>query len=353
MSFKKLFKSLLLITIILSLFLFVYTIIFISIISSKVKKRKINYVEDINITLFKSFNFTNGSSKPIYDPESGNLGLAGSLYLNCTSGTCHKEETVKETEAYYCEGSPFICDYSYVDKEYEYFHIKYNCSLECFNSKRDSCSSCPIDYDKNGVCSRKENDIYEPGKVCYGDNIIYFWKGKKYQFEKIDEFQNKKYTYLKNVVLKNENCSINTRFCGIVDDEENKLCLPISSECPPNVISTIKLNKSNYYTSIIDNKTVYYTFDENEINNKIIAGLYVETDIYINKEEENENNMILDTYSINGLLKDNYLLYRGIDLGYNPYEIDNIDEKGKSYLKVRHYTKRPNLDEKTKKSIYY
>ena len=163
---------------ILSLFLFVYTIIFISIISSKVKKRKINYVEDINITLFKSFNFTNGSSKPIYDPESGDLGLAGSLYLNCTSGTCHKEEIVKENE-FSCYGYPLTCDSYYVDKEYEYFHIKYNCSLECFNSKRDSCSSCPIDYDKNGVCSRKENDIYEPGKVCYGDNIIYFWKGKK------------------------------------------------------------------------------------------------------------------------------------------------------------------------------
>ena len=182
---------------------------------------------------------------------------------------------------------------------------------------------------------------------------IFLERKKKYQFEKIDEFQNKKYTYLKNVVLKNENCSINTRFCGIVDDEENKLCLPISSECPPNVISTIKLNKSNYYTSIIDNKTVYYTFDENEINNKIIAGLYVETDIYINKEEENENNMILDTYSINGLLKDNYLLYRGIDLGYNPYEIDNIDEKGKSYLKVRHYTKRPNLASMRKQKNQY
>ena len=65
--------------------------------------------------------------------------------------------------------------------------------------------------------------------------------------------------------------------------------------------------------------------------------------LYINKEEENENTIILDTYTIRGLLKDNYDLYRGVYLGYDPYELHNIDQKGKSYLKVRYNIKRPNL----------
>lgn len=36
-------------------------------------------------------------------------------------------------------------------------------------------------------------------------------------------------------------------------------------------------------------------------------------------------------------------MYRGINLGYDPYEIENIDEKGKSYLKISSNTKKPNF----------
>ena len=333
-------KILLIIMIILSLVLFIYTIVFISIISSKVKKREINRIEDINISCFKSFNFIDDSTKPQYNPDTENLGLTGRLYLNCTSGRCRKVETVEEFEEE-CDIDD-DCYYYSVYKNYTYFNIKYNCSLECYNSDIIYCSSCPSDYDKKGVCLRHEDDEYESEKVCYGNNIIYFWKGKKYQIEKVDSFKNKKFTYLNNAILKDENCSSNTKFCGILDDEGNKLCLPTNAECPPNVMSTTKLNINNYRTSIIDNKTVYYAFDENAINNKIIAGLYVDTDIYIN-QEENENIIILDTYTISGLLKENYLLYKDVNLGYDPYKIDNIDKKGKSYLKVRYSTEKINL----------
>ena len=42
----------------------------------------------------------------------------------------------------------------------------------------DECSDY---YDsKNGYCSRNTNDNYDNQKVCFGDNIILFWKGKKY-----------------------------------------------------------------------------------------------------------------------------------------------------------------------------
>ena len=37
------------------------------------------------------------------------------------------------------------------------------------------------------------------------------------------------------------------------------------------------------------------------------------------------------------------MLYRGVYLGYDPYDIHNIDEKGKSYLKVRYNIKNPYL----------
>ena len=42
--------------------------------------------------------------------------------------------------------------------------------------------------------------------------------------------------YLNNAILKDEKCSSNTIFCGILDNEGNKLCLPTNAECPPNVI---------------------------------------------------------------------------------------------------------------------
>ena len=150
-------------------------------------------------------------------------------------------------------------------------------------------------------------------------------------------------TYINNAKLKEESCPENTKNCGILDDNENKLCLDLDSDCPINYISETKLNeKYNYPSVIIDNKTFYYTYD-NSSNKKIIAGLYADSDIYLNSEEEEF--ITLDTYTISGFLKDNFILYRGMNLGYDPYNMKNIDEKGKSYLKIRYNTKNMNLTE--------
>ena len=335
-----LFISIVSITIaILSFILLVYTIVlFVLILKCKVRKEK--EVEDINIRCFKSFKFIDDSIRPTYHPDDEDLGLTGRLFIRCYSGTCIQEKTDKDL-VINCDDE--ACWFEIRKNIYIYHHIKYNCSLECFYSKGKNCHSCPSDHKNEGECSINDDDKYDPEKVCFGDNTIYFWKGKKFKIEKIDAFQNRTYTYIKDAVLKDEACPENTKNCGILDDEENKLCIPIKYECPPDVVSTTKLNNSEYSSYEIDNTTIYYTYDENAINNKIIAGLYVDSDIYINKEEENENTIILDTYTISGLLKDNYDLYRGVYLGYDPYELHNIDQKGKSYLKVRYNIKRPNL----------
>ena len=43
---------------------------------------------DIIISGFKSFNFTEFSLEPTYEPSKGNLGIR--LILDCYSGICHK-----------------------------------------------------------------------------------------------------------------------------------------------------------------------------------------------------------------------------------------------------------------------
>ena len=163
---------------------------------------------------------------------------------------------------------------------------------------------------------------------------------KKIYFE---DFQAENYTYLNDAKLKEEPCPQNTKNCGILDDNENKLCLPLDSDCPINFISETKLNENyNYSSTVIGNKTFYYTYDNSiNNNNKIIAGLYADSDIYLNIEEEEFVTLDIDT--ISGFLKDNYILYRGLNLDYDPYNISNIDEKGKSYLKIR-YNKNVDLD---------
>ena len=294
---------------------------------SKLKKRKNFDVNDIIIKYLKPFKFIEDFSKPFYGTED--LGSAGKLHLLCYSGICYEE--IEEGD---------YDEYDYLEK-----NINYQCSLQCFNSNGDTCDNCPYrnyygSINKIGKCSKKEDDIYQQGKICIADNIIYFWKGKKYV---VDNFDYEQYSYLKNAKLKDEECPSNTKNCGIIDDEENKLCVSMSSECPFNVISNSKLNQSNYLTSEIDNETyIYYTYDENAIDSKIIAGLYIDTDIYINKEEESNNPVILDTYNLSEFLKDNKNLYKGVDFGYDPYKTKNIDKNASSYLKVG-YNRNPNL----------
>ena len=109
--------------------------------------------------------------------------------------------------------------------------------------------------------------------------------------------------------------------------------MPENLECPINIISEEKFNNSKY-SFTVGSKTFYYGYDENAKNKKIIAGLYVDTDIYPNKNEKEY--IILDTYTISGLLEENKKLYKGVNLGFDPYTKKDIDQKGKSYLKIKY-----------------
>ena len=185
-----------------------------------------------------------------------------------------------------------------------------------------------MDYSKC-ICEERINDTYSNGKYCLNNNAIYFWKGQKYEAEGI--YNN--YNYVNSVSLKNEECQNETKNCGILDDNENKLCIPNNFKCPVNIISEEKLYYSNSSFKV-GNKTFYYGYDEKAKNKKIIAGLYIDTDIYLNKKEKDY--ILLDGYTISGFLKDNKNLYNGVILDFDPYINKDIDKKGKSYLKIRY-----------------
>ena len=200
---------------------------------------------------------------------------------------------------------------------------------------RDECVCNALD-NALGKCVRKYDDNYANEKFCYADNVIYFWKGKKYI-----TFNTEFYTYYKNAVLKNEECPEGTKSCGIIDDNENKLCIKSTSNCPINYFSETKLDENILHSSvIIGDKVFYYTFDDKTLDRKIIAGLVADTDLYLNTD--NDKKILIDTDTISGFLEYNKNLYKEIDLGYDPYHYNNIDEKGNSYLRI-YYNNNLNL----------
>ena len=73
-----------------------------------------------------------------------------------------------------CDIKDDDCEPDYVYNTYEYFDIKYDCSLECFKYKLKECSSCPTKYDRQGECWKIDDDKYGSEKVCYRDNIMLF-----------------------------------------------------------------------------------------------------------------------------------------------------------------------------------
>ena len=232
------FSILCIVYILLSIAQVILSIIIISKIKSDFKKRPEKDVDKI-ISGLKSFNFTDFSSRPRYSPSDGNLGITGKLYLDCYTGTCFKV-TIETKQVYDSNDNIDIIEIYHNENE-----INKNCSEECFELKEKLCFDKCSDYfdSKNGYCSRNTNDNYDKEKVCFGENIIYFWKGKKYN---IEAFQTKNITYIINAKLKDEPCPEKTKNCGIIDDNENKLCLPLDSDCPINYISETKLNE-NYH----------------------------------------------------------------------------------------------------------
>ena len=305
-------------------------ILMIVLFAKRPKEIKANKTDDITISYFSSLNFVINNSLPVYDESSNNLGLAGRLILDCFTGICQVE------------------DFYYDDYDDTVFYdrdvIDYRCSKQCSYNDSKYCN-CAVYVYVQGECSRKYNDSYEEGKYCYTDNVIYKWKGKKYNPINEDVL-----TYYKDAKLKEEECPIGTKNCGIIDDNENKLCISSDSDCPINYLSENKLDSNKVHSTVdIGNKTFYYTFDEDtKMKRKIIGGLVADTDLYLNKD--NNEKVLIDTDTISGFLADNNDLYKGINLGYDPYKDKNINNKGKSYLRI-FYNNKVDL-KKLRSNIY-
>ena len=300
-----LFSFLLLLTI-------AYIILLIILETKKIKEHEEFKYDDIIINSSSSLNFIDDESIPVYSESTASLGLTGRLILDCVTGICQEK-------VYYYDIDDDLT-YDYVDK------LDYSCSEQCSLNGNDECI-CDDSYKNKGKCSRKYDDKYEIGKYCYADNVIYFWKGKRYTITKKEV-----YTYYKNSKLKNEECPKGTIDCGIIDDNENKLCISSNLNCPINYFSENKLDEDKIHSSvIIGNKTFYYTFDDSN-KRKIIAGLIADSDLYLN--ENNEEKVLIDTNNISGFLEDNKNLYKEMNLGFDPYKEKDINKRGNSYLRL-------------------
>ena len=180
-------------------------------IFNKLKELSEFEYNDILISSFSSMNFIEAESYPVYGYFDQDLGRTGRLILDCYTGICQERDFNNDL----------------IDR------INYRCSEQCSYNGKDECV-CSFPYEKKGICSRNYGDNYENGKFCYAYNTIYFWKGKKYTILKKDG-----YTYYNNSILKDEECPKDTINCGIIDDNENQLCIPSTYSCPINYISEI------------------------------------------------------------------------------------------------------------------
>ena len=185
-----------------------------------------------------------------------------------------------------------------------------------------------LDYSK---CSRDTDTSKIPeSSSCNADNLIYFWKG--YYYERQNATNYGKFTYLNSAIAYNEECPYGKKMCGILDELGNKLCLPLSEESPINLLTLnlSEIQNYNYMISTLNGKIIYYTNEATE-NGTVVEGLFVDSDLLI--KYKNEECKIIDEGYIGTLLKDHFnKLYKG-SLDFDPYEDNNIDAYGKSYLK--------------------
>ena len=312
------------------------TKLIISIINYSKISNKINNFEendpDIIITGLSSIQFLEKKNPEEYNISEPNLGSTGKIILDCFSGecnfressTCYKTVCKSSNKKSSCKTEAYEC---YKD----FSKLIYECSNECRTKRGLSCNSCPNSArSQKGSCSRNENDDYDYQKSCLADNVIYNWKGHYYDGINGTSFYGE-LSYLKNAVQANESCPTSMKMCGILDELGNKLCIPKTKDCPINYIklSNDSLDKKyNYSFSNIGNKSLIYTNEA--VSNKIIGGLYVDSDLLIQYNEKDCE--ILDTGNINELINENKILYKNV-LNFDPYSEANINDKGKSYLK--------------------
>ena len=117
----------------------------------------------------------------------------------------------------------------------------------------------------------------------------------------------------------------------ILDELGNKLCYPKGYNCPINYITLNKTEKNyNYKEYTIDGVKIYYT-NEAIKDGKVLGGFFVDSDL-LEKYKIGEC-QIISTSKISELLNSNpNKLYRN-SLNFDPYKDENIDKKGKAYLK--------------------
>ena len=139
------------------------------------------------------------------------------------------------------------------------------------------------------------------------------------------------FNYSNNAVPANGNCPSNMHQCGILDEFGNKLCYPIGYNCPINYITLNSSDKNyNYKEYTIGGVKIYYTNEAIE-DGKVLGGFYVDSDLMI-KYNIGEC-QIIDTSEISELLNSQKNeLYRN-NLEFDVYKDENIDKKGKAYLK--------------------
>ena len=190
----------------------------------KIYKNSTTKSKDKPISALESIKFIQDKTKPKYDPSIPNLGLAEELILDCYSGICNEEKWRIDNKKVCSEDSDgdTICHEEKYRVKYYTDRIDYKCSFECFELQENTCNNCTNSSSKyndtKGRYTRNTKDNYSYEKYCLSDNVIYFWKGGKYEGKLIKN----DHGYLNNAILKNEECPQNKKYCGILDDNGNK-----------------------------------------------------------------------------------------------------------------------------------
>ena len=321
-------------------------------ISSIVYKSKIKRYEERDFNIYipglKNFNFINSSSELLeYTPSIPNLGYAGPLILDCYEGICREyndHRNYDHDDDYDPYAYNFFTQYNFFSSsiksilnsnlsEIKSFRSKpggkdpddykdyaiYSCSKDC--ALENKCHSCPsYAASKYGTCHHIINDLYDKAKYCYASNIIYRWNGLLFTRENMTTFN--KYSYATNAFSKTEDCPLNYKMCGFLDDDKNKLCLPNEAECPANYIvfgSSPPSDGHNYKNVTLGNIQIYYT-NEYVQEGTIIDGLFVDSDY---KKAYVKGCHQIAWENLDDLMKDNK----------NIYINENVNRNGRAYLK--------------------
>lgn len=129
------------------------------------------------------------------------------------------------------------------------------------------CSVRAIEPNNEDVIYRKScgEDHNSRCRKVYGVNSMSItkWKGKKLCVKKIEDKTFLYYSLLFNSVQKGKECQAGYKQCGVLDSEENILCLPNNNDCPINDIQILEsppVSSFNYHTiPLTEKKSIYYT----------------------------------------------------------------------------------------------